>query len=82
MDLKTIFEEYAHTEDEDDFTYNIKEVINSLTESDRIIIYLYSELQSMRKVAKLLNISTATAFNAINDIREKIISKLYDIYTH
>lgn len=47
--------------------------IKSLSEPDKIILYLYAELQSYRKVGKLLNVSFATIYKTINEIRNKIL---------
>lgn len=81
MDLTGIFKDYeANLLEDDEWLYNLKEVIFSLPESEKIIILLYADLQSMRKVARKLHVSTATAYLAIDRIRNKVIEKLYDIY--
>lgn len=54
-------------------------IFDKLTESERRIIILYTELQSVRKVAKLLFISPSSAWNEISRIKKKIL-QIYDSY--
>lgn len=60
---------FNHT---DEFA-ELMDSVNNLTEPDKIILFLYAETQSYRKLAKLLDVSFATAYKSIKKIREKII---------
>lgn len=76
MNYNELRKEFAHNENEDDEQFTLKEIISSLPEPEQIIILLYAEEQSMRKVAKTLDVSTTTAYLRIKDIRNKIKEKL------
>lgn len=76
IDFEGIYADYAINEEDDDNLLRLKTAVNSLSEADKRIIYLYAELRSMRKVAKCLNVSPATAFHYIHSIREKINERL------
>lgn len=64
------------TADDDDEMIKLKQSVARLNNIDKTIILLYAHHQSMRKVAKLLDVSLATAFNHIRRIQEKIKSEL------
>ena len=49
---------------------------NKLSRSDRMIIVLYAELQSYRKVGKLLGVSHTTTMNEIKRIKALIKEQL------
>lgn len=51
----------------------IKPRIDALTEGEQIILYLYAELGSYRKVGKALGFSHNTAGRLINEIKDKIL---------
>ena len=75
--IETLYEEYKPNTsifvDEPDKVRKTKAIIFSkLTEPDRRIILLYTELQSIRKLSKLLNVSAASAWLRVNEIRNKI----------
>lgn len=76
MNYNELRKEFAHNENEDDEQFTLKEIISSLPEPEQIIILLYAQEQSMRKVAKTLDVSTTTAYLRIKDIRNKIKEKL------
>ena len=44
-------------------------IFNKLSEPDRRVILYYAELQSIRKLSKILNVSAASAWLKINEIR-------------
>lgn len=46
--------------------------VNELPLPEKIILVLYAELQSYRKVAKILNCSHQSVGKVINKIREKL----------
>ncbi len=62
----------ANTEYDDDMV-NIINKVNTLTEPDKIILLMYAELQSFRKLADVLNVSFTTAYKSILQIRNKIL---------
>lgn len=74
VNISKLKEDYAiNLEFDDDEMVRMKEIVlNELDDIDRIIILLYAEQRSMRKVAKTLKVSPATACIKINEIREKI----------
>ena len=81
IEINDLYQDYALIEDifndEDERVHKVKQVIfNRLTESDRRIILLYTELQSLRKLGKALNVPTATAYWCVKEIKDKIISEL------
>lgn len=63
----------ANTMTDTDEYIKLLDNIKKLNEPDKIILYLYAELQSYRKVGKLLNVSFATIYKTINEIRNKIL---------
>ena len=75
--IQELYEDYLETDDvftdEPQKITRLKYIIfHKLTEPERRIILLYTELQSIRKVAKLLNVSPASAWISINDVKTKI----------
>ena len=64
--------------EEDNLTYQIKRIIfEDLDITERRIILLYAEKESMREVGKALGISTSKTHQLITAIRTKIKNKLY-----
>lgn len=81
LNIKDIETEYSPSFDifseEGNLTYQIKKLIfNELDLTERRIILLYAEKQSMREVGKALGISTSKTHQIITSIRKKIIDKL------
>lgn len=76
-DLMNLMNEYKFELDnlnyDDDFLQIVNSV-NNLSDPDKIILYLYSELKSYRKLAKKLNVSFTTAYKAVHQIRNKILN--------
>lgn len=58
--------------DDDDRLTDLKKQIGGLNKVDRIILLLYIEYASLRKVAKELSISLSTVHKRIRKIKEKI----------
>ena len=58
--------------DDDDRLTDLKKQISGLNKVDRIILLLYIEYASLRKVAKELSISLSTVHKRIRKIKEKI----------
>lgn len=74
--LKTLMNEYdfntANTEYDDEMVELINKT-NSLSTPDKIILLMYAELQSFRKLAEVLNVSFTTAYHCIQNIRKKLL---------
>ena len=75
--LKRALEEYEPDIMEDDERiYRIKQVVDNLQESDRIIFLLYTELRSFTALSTILGISRSSCFWTVKRIREEIKRKL------
>ena len=75
--MKELIEEYkphfSIFSEEDNKTYMLKHILfNDLTDVERVLIVLYAELGSQRKVANKLNVSPATVNLTLNKVRTKI----------
>lgn len=77
MTSKELYEDYLP--DDSIFSEETKDmnrlkhiIFDQLDEPDRRIIILYTELQSVRQVGKMLGISPASAWIAINNVKKKI----------
>lgn len=65
--------EYLSENDTDtDEMYYLKKGILELPYTDKALILLYAECGSYSKVAKILGVSSTTAFNQIKKIKSKI----------
>lgn len=61
----------------DDETKNILDKFNNnLTTPEKIIMKLYAEFHSARKVAQLLNVSNTTIGKCLKSIRSKILDNV------
>ncbi len=76
IDTKALMGEYAKNEDifseESEKVRLTKEALWDLSPTDRLLICLYSEIQSLRKLGELLGVSRTTAYLQIKRIKEKI----------
>lgn len=78
IDLKKINDEYKIDNDDIfidldwDYIKLIKIIESKLTKAERIIILMYAELQSVRKVGLVLGVSQSTAYAEIMRIKNKI----------
>lgn len=74
--LKSLMIDYtfntANTE-YDDSMVNIINKLDTLSQPDKIILLMYAELQSFRKLADVLNVSFTTAYKSILQIRKKLL---------
>lgn len=61
---------------DDDRKVALLNAIDHLTESDRRILYLYSDTASMRETGKLLGVSASTVYYIVKRIREQIKNEL------
>lgn len=59
--------------EEDEMVIYIKKALNLIQPADKIIMLLYSELQSLRKVGKQLGVSHTIVYREIKRIRKEII---------
>lgn len=50
----------------------------TLSQAESIILLLYCELASLRKVGEVLGVSTTTAYFELQRIKEKVLKKYYD----
>lgn len=75
-DIKKVMKDYEPKEDiwsEDDCrTYLTKKAVWELPEPDRLIIVLYSELGSLRKLGEKLGVSRTTCYLYIKRIKASI----------
>ncbi len=76
IDTKALLNEYAKNEDifsgESEKVRLVKEALWQLSDTDRLLMCLYSEIQSLRKLGELLGVSRTTAYLQIKQIRERI----------
>lgn len=80
-ELKKVHKEYDFSEvdkymDFDDVTLKYVNAFEQLEVADKIILELYAEFQSQRKVAELLKVSRTTVRKELDKIRNKINQKL------
>ena len=74
--LKRALEEYEPDIMEDDEKiFQIKQVVDNLQESDRIIFLLYTELRSFTALSAILGISRSSCFWTVKRIREEILAR-------
>ena len=75
-ELRRLLREYSDKEEDimedDDETLQVFDAVNKIPESDRIILYLYAELGSLRAVGRTLGVSYSTARKAVQEIKNKI----------
>lgn len=80
-ELRKLLREYEDKEEDimedDDETLQVFDAVNKIPESDRIILYLYAELGSLRAVGRTLGVSYSTARKAVQEIKGKIFDNLY-----
>lgn len=79
-ELRRLLREYSDKEEDimedDDETLQVFDAVNKIPESDRIILYLYAELGSLRAVGRTLGVSYSTARKAVQEIKGKIFEQL------
>ena len=80
-ELRKLLREYEDKEEDmmedTDELIALYGAINQLNEADRIILYLYAELGSLRAVGRTLGVSYSTARKAVQEIKGKIFDNLY-----
>lgn len=80
IDVNALAEEYAIDDDifssEDIKITRLKYIINQLPNADKIIILMYAECQSVRKLAKILGLSHSTIYKEIKRIQKIIKDKM------
>ena len=81
-ELRKLLREYEDKEidmmEDTDELIALYAAINQLNEADRIILYLYAELGSLRAVGRTLGVSYTTARKAVIEIKDKLFKTLYD----
>lgn len=70
--LKDYYLDFSLFTDLDDRLLNIEDKWKHLKETDQIIIMLYAEYGSLRKVASLLGFSHSTVAKYLQEIRSKL----------
>ena len=79
-ELRRLLREYSDKEEDimedDDETLQVFDAVNKIPEPDRIILYLYAELGSLRAVGRTLGVSYSTARKAVQEIKNKIYEML------
>jgi DNA-directed RNA polymerase specialized sigma subunit len=80
-ELRKLLREYEDKEEDimedTDELLEVYDAVNELNEADRIILYLYAELGSLRAVGRTLGVSYSTARKAVQEIKGKIFDNLY-----
>ena len=79
-DFRSIQEDYAWDpsifSEEDERVARLKYIINrKLTQPERAIFLLYTEMQSYRKLGERLNISHTTCRTLVEQIKKKILEE-------
>lgn len=77
VDLDALLEDYKLDFDDifldvDDRLLEMEDKFKTLTFSEKIVLILYAEMNSYRKVAKVLGFSHSTVMKHIKEIREKL----------
>lgn len=79
-DLRKLLREYENKEmdimTDSDELLEVYDAINTLNDADKIILYLYAELGSLRAVGRTLGVSYSTARKAVIEIKNKIYEQL------
>lgn len=78
-EIRGIYKDYTfdlESLDYDDDQTKLLSSFQSLSQPDRIILALYAEFQSQRKVATLLNVSRTTVVKQLNKIRKQILENV------
>lgn len=65
--------DYSIWREDDDDMMNLKQAIDSLSESDRIIFVLYCEFGSLRKVGKKLGVSHSIIYKNVRRIKLQML---------
>lgn len=77
ISLQKIEDEYAKDLlNDDDRMYRIKEIIDTLDDTDRALLIMYADLSSMAKTGKVFCVSPATIHSNITRIRNIIKERL------
>ncbi len=81
-ELRKLLREYEDKEidmmEDTDELIALYDAIAKLNEADKIILFLYAELGSLRAVGRTLGVSYTTARKAVIEIKQKLFDILYD----
>ena len=79
-DLRKLLREYSDKQEDimtdTDELLSFYTAIDTLNDADKIILYLYAELGSLRAVGRTLGVSYSTARKAVIEIKNKIYEQL------
>lgn len=79
-DLRKLLREYSDRQEDimtdTDELLSFYTAIDTLNDADKIILYLYAELGSLRAVGRTLGVSYSTARKAVIEIKNKIYEQL------
>lgn len=82
LEIKKIYNDYLYTEDnwdEENKVHFAKLALTQLSDADRIIWVLYTDLQSSRKVGKILGVSHNIVLREVHRIRAEILEHYNNI---
>lgn len=86
INTKELMKEYAINDDifsnESDKVKYTKEALWKLSETDRLLICLYCEIGSLRKLGDILGVSRTTAYIAIKTIKAKMVKYVDEHLSH
>lgn len=75
--LKKIEEEYvSDIFVDDDYMFKLKQIIENLDDLDKAILIVYADEESMAKAGKKFNVSAATIYQRMKNIRQIIKDNL------
>lgn len=79
-EIKEILKEYEYNPDifneEDERLSSAKKALGEISEADRIIYCLWLDLESSRKVGKILGVSHSTVLKELKRIKNEILEKI------
>lgn len=78
-EIKEIYKEYDFSDKDmymeyDDELFDIIDKFNTLSPADKVILELYAEMKSQRKVGNILGVSRTTIIKILNKIRNQILN--------
>ena len=77
ISLSKIEDEYLEDMMTDtDEMYRLKKIIQDLDDTDKALLIMYADLESMAKTGKVFSVSPATIYGHIKRIREDIKKKM------
>lgn len=75
--LRRCFREYiTASKEDDDRTFAIKRVLRTLPADEQALFVLQTEIGSYRQIAKIFGVSRTTVLNKVQEITEKIKTRI------